>query len=361
MGKYGGGIEKWREILENFSKEVYAGKYIKVNYEIWRNMKKAQTVNIDFEQLVSEGLIHIYYDGFTTVVSAYDHSLGEYLTKLAKETNTMSEYYTISTSSDLYTTNTGTNGITLNIPTYPAYGTACGSWYDYSNIDPATITNVVDEINKRNKMEEKENMNLFKGIEFGSCEKDNVKLSFYGIAVKNASGTYVAYDEKTGSIMDVDILNFSPKFLFKIPVAIKDISVGDTIIHNRKPVFVTRVEEGKLLAVDPAAGEEKIILPTKSPFGFDFAVKVVNLFNNFSTEATADSPFGNMLPLLALSDDASADSILPLLMLQGKTNINPMMLYFLMKDKNSDAPLLFYFMNEQGEICATDKLTIKNN
>lgn len=335
MGKYGGGIEKWRETLENFSQEVYAGKYKKVNYEAWRNMIKAQSVNIDFE-LIHAGIIHIYCDEFTTVLSADDHSLGEYLIKLAKETDTMGEYYTTSTStssnfnnSNIYATSTGTNGITLN----PAYGSPYAQYDYYSNIDPATITNMVDEINKISK-KEKEKMNLFTNFDFGSCENDNVRISLYGIAVKNANGVYVAYDEKTGNIFDVDILNFNGKYLYKIPVAIKDVNCGDVVIHNRKPVIVTKIEDGKILAIDPAAGEEKVLLLTHSPFGFDFVIKVVNLLGNFVGTASADAPFGNILPLIALSDGNSADALLPLMLMGNVKEINPLMFYFLMKDNN---------------------------
>ena len=130
-----------------------------------------------------------------------------------------------------------------------------------------------------------------------------------------------------------------------MPVAIKDVKAGDTIIHCRKPVFVTKNEDGKILCVDPAAAEEKIILPVKNMFGFDFVIKVINLFGNLSATANADSPFGNILPLMLLSDSNKSDDMLPIIFAMNGDKFdmsNPMMLYFLMKnDNNSDIlPLL---------------------
>ena len=132
-------------------------------------------------------------------------------------------------------------------------------------------------------------------------------------------------------------------------MTIKDIAKNDVIIHNRKPMFVSKIEDGKILAIDPAAGEEKVVILTRSMFGFDFVIKVVNLFGSLSEGASADQPFGNVLPLMLLSDSNETDNMLPLaLMMGGNFDIsNPMMLYFLAKDnKNSDIlPLMFLANN----------------
>ena len=195
-------------------------------------------------------------------------------------------------------------------------------------------------------------MDLIKNFDFGSCENDNVKMSMYGIAVKNANGTWVSYDAKSENVVDVDILNFDGKYLYKMPVALKDIKSGDVVIHNRKPMFVSKVEGGKILAIDPAAGEEKVIMLTKNMFGFDFATKVINLFEGFTGGASADTPFGNMLPLMLLADGGKSDDMLPLMFAMGGGKFdmsNPMMLYFLMKDnKNKDILPFMFFANGQG-------------
>ena len=215
----------------------------------------------------------------------------------------------------------------------------------YGHIDGKCLK--ADVLNANGK--ENNSMNLFKNFDFGSCENDKVKMSMYGIAVQNANGTWVSYDAKSENVVDVDILNFDAKYLYKMPVAIKDVKVGDVVIHNRKPMFVTVVEGGKLGAIDPAAGEEKVILLTKSMFGFDFVTKVVNLFGDLSATASADTPFGNMLPLMLLADGGKSDDMLPLMFAMGGGKFdmsNPMILYFLMKDnKNKDILPFMFFAN----------------
>ena len=153
----------------------------------------------------------------------------------------------------------------------------------------------------------------------------------YGLAVQNASGTWVAYDKAQNRIVDVDILSFDAnEYLYVMPVALNQVAVGDTVIHNRVPVIVTDVApNGAIIGVvDPMAGESKVIMPTRSPFGFDFISKVVNLLSGFlgdSLGASADAPFGNMLlPLLLSSNDSgNLKDVLPLLMLgNGGNGVN---------------------------------------
>ena len=194
-------------------------------------------------------------------------------------------------------------------------------------------------------------------FDFGPCTTDNIRMSMYGLAVKNANGTWVSYNPESKEIIDVDIFNFDGgKFLYKMPVAIKDVKVGDIVIHNRKAMFVTEVAETGMTAIDPQAGEEKKILLTKSPFGFNFATKVVSLFNMTSDAPTPDAPFGNMLPFLMMSENSGEfdmNTMLMLSMMGGQSGMdfskNPMMMYFLMKDsKNADDLLPLMFM---GNLC----------
>jgi hypothetical protein len=210
-------------------------------------------------------------------------------------------------------------------------------------INKQHIKDIIDESAGYSIRKENDDMNILKNFDFGPCTGDKVKLSLYGLAVQNSTGTWVSYDPASGSIIDVDILNFEGgKFLYKMPVAIKDIKVGDMIIHNRKPMYVTALGENKgtVSAIDPAAGEEKVILCTKSPFGFDFITRVVNLFDGLGGGASADTPFGNMLPLMLLSGDGKgSDDLLPfLLMNKGSFDMsNPLALYCLMGgSKNRD-------------------------
>ena len=176
-------------------------------------------------------------------------------------------------------------------------------------------------------------------FDFGSCENDNVRVSPYGIAIKNADGTWVSYDAKSGNLVDVDIFNFDGgKYLFKMPVAVKDVKVGDTVIHNRVPVYVVSVEGGEVTVIDPRAGDKKTILPLTNMFGFNFVTKVVSLLDGAFGTATADQPFGNMLPFFLMSNSkgGNIDPLMMAMMLNGGAvgNFqNPMMLALLCSDQ----------------------------
>lgn len=229
-----------------------------------------------------------------------------------------------------------------------------------------TLEEIVDErIEVRlNKKEEKEKESMIKGInfDFGPCTNDNVRMSMYGLAVKNGNGEWVSYNASTKQIVNVDILNFDGgKYMFKIPVAIKDIAVGDIIIHNRVPMFVTQVsnEGNAVTAVDARAGEEKRVLPTTSPFGFNFVTKVVSMFTAFESTPTPDAPFGNFLPFMLMGEDnKEIDPLMLMMMMQGNGGANmfsnPMMLYFLCGDKMKDNMLpLMMMMNQPAAVNAT--------
>lgn len=244
-----------------------------------------------------------------------------------------------------------------------------GSQIDAIKDKCATIDNdyIDDRINKvlneqntfNNNVDNKKGNKKMKAFnfDFGPCTTDNIRMSMYGLAVKNANGTWVSYNPESKEIIDVDIFNFDGgKFLYKMPVAIKDVKVGDIVIHNRKAMFVIDVSETGMTAIDPQAGEEKKILLTKSPFGFNFATKVVSLFNMTSDAPTPDAPFGNMLPFLMMSENSGEfdmNTMLMLSMMGGQSGMdfskNPMMMYFLMKDsKNADDLLPLMFM---GNLC----------
>lgn len=196
-----------------------------------------------------------------------------------------------------------------------------------------------------NNNKERESNNMKFNFDFGSCENDNVRMSPYGIAIKNTDSTWVSYDAKSGNIIDVDIFNFDGgKYLFKMPVAVKDVKVGDTIIHQRTPVYVVEVKGTDITVIDPRAGDKKIILPVISPFGFSFITKVVSLLDGaFGIAPSNDNPFGSMLPFFLMSNsDKKGNDIDPLMMamlLNGGNAAggfqNPMMLALMCADQTN--------------------------
>ena len=236
-----------------------------------------------------------------------------------------------------------------------------GSYATTISIDSG-LTSRLDTMEERiNKLEtnnddnvkgEGNNMKMF-NFDFGPIkDNDAVRMSPYGIAVKNVNGTYQAYDKKNGEIMDVDIFNFkADNMFFKMPVAIDAIEAGDVIIFNRRPCFVFGFsEQGDVIAIDIAMGEKKTILPSKSPFGFNYITKIVSLVDNmFGGEApSAENPFGNILPFMLMNEDnSSMKDMLPMMMLMNGNaggTIDPMMLYFMMKADKGDTDSMLPFL-----------------
>ena len=214
----------------------------------------------------------------------------------------------------------------------------------------ADINNIRKEIDKLTK-KDKENKNMMFNFDFGKVTSDAVRVSMYGVAVKSVDGRYVSYDSKTHSIMDVEILNMpAGDFLYKMPVAIKDIKAGEVVIHNRVPMFVVDVHESTLKVIDIREGSEKEIYLTKSPFGFNFATKVVSLMDMTGGKADESNPFGNMLPFMLMGENKDFDPMMLMLLNGGKMDMsNPMMMYFLMKDTNhKDMLPLLMMMNAKG-------------
>lgn len=202
--------------------------------------------------------------------------------------------------------------------------------------------------------EEKENKMKGFNFDFGKITNDSIRMSMYGMAVKNTSGVWTAYDKSTGDLMDVDVFNFDgSNFLFKMPVAIKDIAVGDVIIHARKPMFVvSKTEAGDLVAVDPVAGEKKTIMPSKNMFGFNFATKVISLFDNLMGQTpTSENPFGNLWMLMLMDGKSDMkDMLVPMMLMNqanGSTNaFNPMMLMLMNDGDMKDIALPLMLMNQ---------------
>jgi hypothetical protein len=139
-----------------------------------------------------------------------------------------------------------------------------------------------------------------------------------------------------------------------MPVSIKDICVGDVVIHMKKPMFVKSCNyiAKTLTVVDIYNGETKDIILTRSPFGFDFATKIVNFLGNIggNSAANADNPFGNLWMFMLMNDNGDTDNILPfMLMSQNGGNIDPMMMFALMGNKGDTSWLPFLMMSNANK------------
>ena len=223
-----------------------------------------------------------------------------------------------------------------------------------------TVNDLIEQYHKNeNKNKENKKMdtsNLFK-FDFGPASGNLFRMSPYGLAVKTQSNSWIAYNAKTGELMDVEVVNFDiSKMIYRMPVALNAIKPGDILMHAGKPVFVKEIAAGGSTArvINYADATVVDILPVKSPFGFNFFTKVTPLFDFSNLGANSDNPFGNMLPFLMLSGENSGDFDPTLLFLAGSMNggmdftSNPMMLYFLMNRKDKSDILPFLMMMNNG-------------
>lgn len=384
--------EHLREVMDDFSADFKNKKYSeKIEYELWRKIRNVRTPIISYNSTIInifEGYNHTP-ENWEKVASfkIHDWGFGRFLydnyfneevknnmSSISATNKNASNITATTTNATIDTTLNGYfNSSAVDSIKVDNYGNV--RWSDRTGDDSTyATTNLVNSCDicyhknkcdscyyakkaNENKNDEGEKTKM-KGFnfDFGPCTNDQVRMSMYGLAIKNASGEWVSYND--GQVVNVDVLNFDgAKYMFKMPVAVKDIAVGDIVIHNRVPMFVESVENG-IHVVDIRAGEKKEILPTTNMFGFNFITKIVSLFNAFQSSPTPDQPFGNMLPFLMLNgEDGKAmdsDTMLMFMMMQnqnGSANIfaNPMMLYFLMKDKGGNDILPWMLMMNQNK------------
>lgn len=181
-------------------------------------------------------------------------------------------------------------------------------------------------------------MNMFKNFHFGPCG-DRAKISHLGIAVLNSNQEWVSYDKEKNEIVNVDLISFgNGNYVYMIPVSLKEIAIGDAVVHNGHVMFVKSIKQDYIQAIDVTAGEIKRILPTKSIFGFDFITKIVSLINMSEMSASEDNPFGNFLPFLFLENNKE-NNMLPLMLMMSKnqmSTLDPIMMMLLCENKNTN-------------------------
>ncbi len=226
---------------------------------------------------------------------------------------------------------------------------------DYPNYAPDIVGidnsyhEVYDYYLKQKEKDEKEKMANM-DFSFGPYNTDAIRLSMYGMAIKNKSGKWVSYDIKTRRMMDVEIFNINikpEKIFFKLPKAVDKVIPGDILLHNGRPVFVEIVrEDGKFEVIDPYEGTAVIIIPTVSPFGFNFVTQIISIAD-YMPEATEENPFGNLLPFILGEEN---NGLALAMMMNKSSNIDPMMLALLSSSKSDmTALLLLNMFNKEKE------------
>ena len=399
---------EWNELLRMFVNEVKAKRYEKLGYNCWRELREIS------ESMETWDQVRVYwnhdYDNYIPI-NAYidskanskpdmsfefnsdDASFGSFLYELElyreeKEQMRVKDHYVNADEWQTYDGSYHSKDYYLSPDELKSYGLGVSILDDKADVvcdtlatkaDIRALNHVEEKINtlaaeaaaaapmKNTINDKKENNTMKFNFDFGPVNGSMVRMSLYGLAVKNKAGTWVSYDAKAGDIMDVDILNFDgAKFLYKMPVATKDIAIGDVVIHNGIPMFVIAIAVNGtyITAVDPINGERKDIMLPKSPFGFNFATKVVNfLGNTFNASATAENPFGNMWMLMAMSgENKDMNDILPFLMMNNATpGIDNNVLMFMAlsntKDGSKDMLPWLLMMNTQNSTIATSAHT----
>ena len=370
----------FKSLLHDFADLVSDKHYNKMDYHIWRkvssNLRSDDTpvfiewdnhaVDITFGE---ESEWHHFVFG--------SNSFGDFIWEnLLKDSEYEYEYTAYNSKSDIAINESITNcsdkiktagtatkerlvdSLAYTTVTAMPYSESAISLTFDTKVDRAEFDSKLEELseqiqtvaNKYNNTDKKEN-SVMKGFnfDFGPMNANVVRMSIYGLAVKNKTGSWVAYDAKNEEIMDVDVFNFDgSKFMYRMPVAISDVAAGDVIVHMSVPMFVVgKSEDGKAVyAVDPVAGERKEIMLTKSPFGFNFVTKVVNFLGN-AFNADASNPFGNLGLMMMLSEDnAGIKDMLPFMLMANGGNANgfdlsnPMVMYMMCKDGTDDLPMM---------------------
>ena len=350
-----------------FTQEVQEKKYKRLPYKIWRQLMSYDDdflacVTTDFECAKNDyctvklWIPSIWEEGY--ISSNAPNDFGSFLLDYIQQLNndevggeTMKTSATSSNTSPSYTTyattTTPINAITSN--QYVTLDSTSSTTWTYSIPYDDLCRKSECPYNNKDEKNKKEKKTMFKNFDFGPCTNDRVALSPYGVAVHNLNGSWVSYNKDSKQIIDVDIFHSMDgrKFLYKMPVAINQVAVGDVILHNGNPVFVESIENG-IQAVDISVNERKTILPTTNMFGFDFITKIVSVMDVCATAPTPDQPFGNMLPFMMMDDGKENDNmLLAMMMMNGNMDMsNPMMMYFMFKDDKDMFPLML-MMNQK--------------
>ena len=203
---------------------------------------------------------------------------------------------------------------------------------------------------KESKMDFSKMMN----VDFGKISTKELKPSIYGVAVLGSDNRYRAYDKANDKVMDVTGMTFDTDMLFKIPVAVSQVRIGDVIINAGNYVTVTNVHrDNTFTVVDPKASEQKIAIPAKNMFGFDFVTKVIYPLENM-IQPNDTNPFGlNPMAMMLLAGDSNMDmtTILAMSMMSGNSAMDQNMILPLMlmgnKSGNSDNLVLAMMMMNQ--------------
>lgn len=340
-------ITNWKALLEDFSEQVKEGKYVKMPYAKWRefNSVKPPERFYFYTHTPSESERYVSFqfsDKHYTFYAEAESSFGAFLFDVGE--NIAHCDYARLPESKIYEVRIPASAYpSLNCNDTIEFTIQDEDWLKKWNSIIFTPNNITID-NTTNKKENTKMNDMF-NFDFGPASGYNFRMSPYGLAVRTEKNGWVAYNTQTNELMDVNVLNFDMDgMIYKMPVALAAIQKGDILMHCGKPVFVRGVGSDTVQVVDYANASVSSILPVKSPFGFNFFVKIVSLMDFQNINASNENPFGNMLPFLMMKNSKhSSDE---------NHEIDPMVLMFMMNGDNANFmqnPMMMYFLLNKGE------------
>ncbi len=164
----------------------------------------------------------------------------------------------------------------------------------------------------------KEEIGMFGKLDFGKVNTEQFRLSINGLAVRGKDSKYQTFNPETRELIEVTTGFFDDMkdLLFIMPAT--GLEVGDVILHQNKPYFITEAGD-TVRGIDYEDAIESVLVPKTNVFGMKYYTKVFNCLGSNN--------------ILGNTDIAS----------------NPMMLYGLMGGNDFDISKLMMFQAMSGQ------------
>ena len=199
---------------------------------------------------------------------------------------------------------------------------------------------VAEENKEEKKVKEETNMFSNLGSSFGKIGSDQFRLSINGLAVKGKDGKYVTFNPENRELVEVTTGFFDDMkdLLFLMPTT--ELEVGDIILHQNKPYYITVSKDNVVKGVDFEDAIESTLVPKTNVFGMKYYTKVFNCLgtNNILGTDIASNPMMAYALMGGKDFDLSKIMMFQALSGQGKGiadfSENPIMLMALMSNEN---------------------------
>ena len=212
---------------------------------------------------------------------------------------------------------------------------------------------------------EKEETNMFQSLNasFGKINSNQFRLSINGLAVRGNDGKYYTFNPETKELVEVSTGFFDDMrdLLFLMPTT--ELEVGDVILHQDKPYFITSVKEGNIKGIDFEGAIENVLIPKTNVFGMKYYTKVFNCLgtNNILGSDIASNPMMAYALMGGKDFDLSKVMMFQALSGQGKGiadfSENPIMLMALMGNESGRDLSDFAKMQILSQLSAKKKPT----